>query len=265
MKPYLRFLAFILIAAVMSGIPVVTLAEEEADKPGASADLGVFSQYIWRGFELSDDSIVIQPSVTLDYKGFSFNIWGNLDTKLKRDSDDGSENDDVKYNETDLTLSYGRDLGAISLNGGMIYYALDSEQDSQEVFVSVTVNTLLSPTFSVYREISHLPAWYASLEISHSQEIYNQITLDLSASAGYYYSDDDDFSEIENPDSRYRTLHDGLITAGLTIPIGESASVHPIIAYSFPISGTADDYITAGSISDASDFLYGGVTLSVAF
>jgi hypothetical protein len=119
MKPYLRFLAFIVIYDVMSGIPVVTLAEEEADKPGASADMGVFSQYIYRGFELSDDSIVIQPSVTLDYKGFSFNIWGNLDTKLKRDSDDGSESDDVKYNETDLTLSYGRDMGAISLNGGM--------------------------------------------------------------------------------------------------------------------------------------------------
>ena len=37
----------------------------------ASADLSVMSKYIWRGFEFSDDSIVIQPSITVSYKGFS--------------------------------------------------------------------------------------------------------------------------------------------------------------------------------------------------
>ena len=38
-------------------------AEDEA-KPSASADVGVFSQYIWRGYELSKDSIVIQQIST---------------------------------------------------------------------------------------------------------------------------------------------------------------------------------------------------------
>ena len=62
--------------------------ESEETKPSASADVGIFSKYIWRGWELSDDSVVIQPSITAEYKGFSMNLWGNLDT----DVDDAIEN-----------------------------------------------------------------------------------------------------------------------------------------------------------------------------
>lgn len=264
MKKNRCFWVCIVVAAVIFSGHGVVLAEDE-DKPTAAMDLGVFSQYIWRGFELSHNSVVIQPSVTLGYKGFSFNAWGNLDTDYKTTADDGSESGKTKYNETDLTFAYEKDLGPVTLNGGFIYYALDGTQDSQELFVSATLNTILSPTLSVYREIAHVPAWYVSLGISHSQEIVEKITLDLAASAGYYYSDDSDFSEINDPETRYRTLHNGLISAGLTIPFGEYVSVKPMIAYSFPLSGTADDYIKATSISDHSSFVYGGVTLSVAF
>ena len=264
MKKNRRFWAcIVLVVAIFIGHGAALASDE--DRPSAAVDMGVLSQYIWRGFELSHNSIVIQPSATLGYKGFSFNVWGNLDTDYKTIADDGSETGEMKYNETDLTLAYGKDLGPVKLNGGFIYYALDAVQDSQELFVSATLNTILNPTLSVYREIAHVPAWYVSLGISHSQELVNKITLDLAASVGYYYSDDDDFSEIDDPENRYRTFHNGLLSAGLTIPFGEYFSVKPMIAYSFPLSGTSDDYIKATSISDQSNFVYGGATLSMAF
>ncbi len=50
------------------------------DKPTAEVSVLASSKYVWRGFELSDDSIVLQPSATVAYKGFSANLWGNLDT-----------------------------------------------------------------------------------------------------------------------------------------------------------------------------------------
>jgi len=240
------------------------LAADEA-KPTAAMDLGVFSQYLWRGFELSHNSMVIQPSVTMAYNGLSLNFWGNLDTDRKIIAADGSQSHESKYTETDLTLAYGKDLGPVKLSGGLIYYGLDGMQDSQELFASATLNTILNPTLSVYREIAHLPAWYVNFGVSHSQELVNKITLDLAASAGYYYSDDSNFSEVKDPGTRYREFNNGLISVGLTIPFGEYVSVKPMIAYSFPLSGTADDYITATSISNHSDFVYGGVTLSVAF
>jgi hypothetical protein len=231
---------------------------EEAEKPTASVDLGMFSKYVWRGLELSKNSMVIEPSVTLGYKGFSMNVWGNLDTHSQ-------VYDGAKYNETDLTLSYAKTLGIVKMTGGYIYYGLDSITDSQEVFGSVTLNTFLSPTISIYREVASMPAWYVNVGISHSQEIVNKITLDLAASAGYYYSDDSAFAEAKNPSAKYRQLHNGLVSAGFTIPVGDYFSVKPMLAYSFPLSSKAKDYIQAASLSDESSFLYGGVTLSMAF
>ncbi|MFZ3047617.1 MAG: hypothetical protein WA151_17030 [Desulfatirhabdiaceae bacterium] len=264
MKENRRFWACFLVAVAIFVSHTVVQAEDEV-KPTAAMDLGVFSQYIWRGFELSRNSMVVQPSVTLAYDGLSFNVWGNLDTDRKTIAGDGSENSETKYTETDMTIAYAKDLGPVKLGGGLIYYGLDGLQDSQELYVSATLNTILNPTLSIYREIGHLPAWYVNLGVSHSQEIAKKITLDLAASAGYYYSDDSDFSEITDPETKYQTFHNGLISVGLTIPVGEYVSVKPMIAYSFPLSGTADDYITATSISDNSSFVYGGVTLSAAF
>jgi hypothetical protein len=231
---------------------------EEAEKPTAGLDVGVFSQYIWRGFELSKDSVVIQPSATIGYKGVSFNIWGNLDTD--NDAFGGS-----KYNETDLTLSYSKTLGIVKLTGGYLYYALDSLTDSQELFGSVTLTTLLNPTISVYREIAHVPAWYVNVGISHSQELVHNITLDVAASASYYHSEDSGFAEANNPNEKYQQFHNGLISAGLTIPFAEYFAVKPMIAYSFPLSDKADEYIESVSLSDESSFVYGGVTVSMAF
>ena len=93
-------------------------AEDEA-KPSASADVSVFSQYIWRGYELSKDSVVIQPSITVGYKDVSLNLWGNLDTNVYSDT-----RDEAQFNETDLTLSYDKSFGIVSMGVGYIYYAL---------------------------------------------------------------------------------------------------------------------------------------------
>lgn len=234
----------------------------EEDKPTACADVSVLSKYVWRGFELSDDSIVIQPSATVSYKGFSFNLWGNLDT----DTDWGDESD---FNETDWTLSYATNIGPVALDAGYIYYGLDYGDDAQEFYVSAGLDVLLAPTLTIYREVADLQGWYLNFGISHSCELGKGITLDLAGSVGYYRSEDDDFVEVDdnlNPTTdKYRNFHDALISVALTVPYGEYITFSPIIAYSFPLCDEADDLITAGSLSDDSDFLYGGVTLAIAF
>ena len=238
-------------------------AEEEA-KPSASADMGVFSQYIWRGYELSKDSVVIQPSITVSYQDVSFNLWGNLDTDVYSDT-----RDEAQFNETDMTLSYDKSFGIVSMGVGYIYYALDATDDSQEIYLSLGLDTLLSPSLTVYREIAHTPAWYLSFGISHSFELPKEITLDLAGSVGYYASDDDAFVEIDDngnaTTNKYNALHNGLISVGLTIPVGKYFSVVPMLAYSFPLSNDAENLIKSASLSDKSDFLFGGVTASISF
>ena len=86
--------------------PLAAMAEDEG--PTASADVAFMSKYVWRGYELSDDSLIIQPSVTVGYKGFALNFWGNLDTDYY--VTDGNE-----FNELDLTFSYDHSFGIFSL------------------------------------------------------------------------------------------------------------------------------------------------------
>jgi len=244
------------IATLLSTALPVTAAE--AEKPTAGLDVGAFSKYVWRGLELSKDSVVVQPSATIAYKGASVNLWGNLDT-------DNEAYDGAKYNETDLTVAYATTLGPVKVGGGYIYYGLDGLTDSQEIYCSIGLATLLNPTVTVYREIAHLPAWYINVGVSHSLELVEKITLDLAASASYYHSEDTGFAEASDPSEKYRQLHNGLVSVGLTIPFADYFAVKPVVSYSFPLTDKAEEYIESVSLSDESSFFFGGVTLSMAF
>ena len=221
----------------------IAMAEEE--KPTADLSVSALSQYIWRGFELSKDSIVIQPSMTVGYKGFSANLWGNVDTNVVGDM--GSD-----WNETDFTLAYDRSMGMVDLTAGYIYYGLIGE-DSQEIFVSAALNVLLTPTLSVYKDFDYFPGWYATLGVSHSVPITEKMNLDLGAQIGYM--DVEDYSE----------LHDGLLTASISIPVTDYISITPALNYSFPLTSDSGDAIEASSFSGDDSFIFGGVTVSMAF
>jgi uncharacterized protein (TIGR02001 family) len=259
-KVILRLATLILVLILSSSI---VMAEEE--KPTASADVGVFDKYVWRGYELSDDSVVIQPSITMSYKDFSFNLWGNLDTRTDNDTHSN------QFNETDMTLSYDKEFGPVCLGVGYIYYGLDDANDSEEIYLSIGIDTILSPTLTAYREIAHLPSWYLSFGISHSFELPKDITLDLAGSVGYYYADNaDDFAEYNSQlaasNDPYRSFHDGLISISLTIPLTEYITISPGVSYSFPLTSDADNHIAAvNPYSDDSDYFFGGATMSIAF
>jgi hypothetical protein len=240
------------------------------ESPSAAADIGIFSKYVWRGFELSEDSLVIQPSATVEYKGFSVNLWGNLDT-------DNKVTEESEFNETDLTVAYDTSVGDFDIGVGYIYYALDGASDPEEIYGSVCAAAIpLAPTLTVYRDITEFIGWYLNLGISHSLEFKNGMTLDMGGSVGYYYSDDDAFVEVEkvggawvNTTDKYRAFHDAQLSVSLTIPLDKYFSLTPMIAYSFPLSGDSDDLITSynqglGYSSD-SDYFFGGVTLSMSF
>jgi len=247
------------------GADVVTADKAEEPGPTASASISFMSQYIWRGYELSKDSLVIQPALTVGYRGFSLNLWGNLDTDVYS----GPYKGDSKWNETDFTFCYETNFGPVGIGAGYIYYALDSLDDSQEFYLSVGVDTILSPTITVYREVSKLQGWYIDLGISHSFELPRDITLDLAASAAYYISDNDtivDYDNALNPTShRFDNFQNGLITAGITVPFYKYFTVVPMIGYSFPLGNRADNLLKATSLSNSASHFFGGVTFSLAF
>lgn len=271
-------LAFSLLAMGITATPL--FAEEE--KPTADLSTSFSSAYIWRGYELSDGSMVIQPSMTVGYKGFAANLWGNLDTD--QDKDIYPDNPDtMDFNETDFTLSYDGSFKMVDYGVGWIYYALEGS-DTQEFYVSAALQTLLSPTLTIYRDTDAFPSTYITLGISHSFAVTEKYSLDVGFVASYYdYDDEDDAADPDdvkkgdpNPDA-YSALHTGVLSASMTFPVGEYFSITPEIYYSFPLSSDADDFLeqsndhkgfdyAAGDKPDGdTDFVYGGVTLSMSF
>ena len=239
-----------------AGIPAA-MAEEEV--PTADASIGLYSKYIWRGFELSKDSMVIQPSLTVSYKGFGANLWANLDT-------DVYGTDSGNWNETDFTLSYDGAYEKFGYGVGWIYYALEGVDeivslteatevsDTQEFYATVSYDTILSPSLTVYYDTDNFAGdWYANFSIGHSFAVTETASLDLGLAIGY--SDNADYNEF----------HDGLISASMSFPVGKHLSITPELYYSFALSDEAEDAIMDPAMSNDDSFVYGGVSASFSF
>lgn len=237
----------------LGGAALTASAEEEA--PSADLSVSLLSKYVWRGYELSDDSIVIQPSMTVGYKGFGFNLWGNLDT----DQDMALYGvDGGNWNETDMTLSYDGSAGMVGYGVGYIYYGLDGAADTQEIYASIGLDTIAAPSLTIYRDFDEYEGWYVNLAVGHSFPITDAISLDVGGHVSYLAADDAaTLADPDDPTSEYSDFHDGQISISATIPITELISVTPELYYSFPLGSDADEIID--------DHIYGGVTLSMAF
>jgi hypothetical protein len=274
-------LAILLLMAAM--LPVISGAEEvkQEEKPTGELAVSTLSGYIWRGQELTRSSVVVQPSATIAYKDFSFNVWGNLDTKPYSAvaADYGG-----KYTETDFTVSYTKKLGIFQVTPGYIYYALGAPYsgavaplDSQEVFVTVGLNTLLSPTLTAYKEIDHYHQWYFLLGVSHALELSKMVSLKLAATASYLKSEDEatyaryDSNSLATTD-KYNNFHDGTISVSLPVALSKALTVTPTVSYVFPLCDDAKYEMKGrglqGAVSPSdrnSSFFYGGVNLSFTF
>lgn len=259
---------------VLSGLCLLQLAgpaRAEEDKPTASLAVSAMSKYVWRGFENSRDSLVIEPSMTVGYQGFSANLWGNEDTRYY--SADPSVSTTSAWTETDLTLAYDWTMGPVGLTGGYIYYGLAASPyggadvpDTQEVFAKAALKTLLTPTLTVYRDIDNLPGWYATLGVSQTLPITKEIGLSLGAQVGYLRADDaSSYARVSNPSEPCRGFHDGLLSASVAYPVNKYITVTPSLNYSFPLTSDARDLIKSKSFTGNSDFVYGGITVALAF
>jgi hypothetical protein len=260
------------------------------DKPTGSLSISGLSKYVWRGYEMTKNSVVIQPSLTVAYKGFSANVWGNIDTKPYSTTDASYSS---TWMETDLTLSYTKTFGILNAGLGYIYYGLQAPNagavkplDAQEIFVTLGLNTLLTPTLTVYKEIDHYHQYYFLLGISHTFELSKTVSLQLGASASYLISDYADATlyavnasyggypkfndNYQATNDKFSNFHDGVLTASLPISVAKYLTVAPTVSYSFPLSDDAKNEIKArGKLANVADndssYLYGGLTVTLSF
>jgi len=281
-KPSLTWLT-IMLALILALAPLAAAQEQKAEdtkkeeaqepeKPEFTVQVDALSQYVFRGVAFSRTAIVLQPSFTASYKGFSANIWGNFDPHERNPFGINSPNrNNPKWNETDFTFSYSRELFKnFTVTGGVIYYALDSNnapQDSFEVFGGFSYKfPWFEVGYSVYREVSHYPGWYMQWCVARSFDLpFWGASLDLNAGWSAEFSSDKAAFPIPGKNKYYNNLHAGYLQAALNLPLGKYVKVSPKIIYWYALGGDSTRVINNLSWDRQHNHILGGVSIIATF
>lgn len=284
------FLSLGLIFSLMMGWAPAGLAEEakkeEApaeDRPTASLGVDILSQYIWRGFALSRNSAVLQPSLTAAYKGFSLNVWGNFDTGESNPFLSGGRG--AKWNETDFTFGYSRELYAgtaiksVSANIGVIYYALDSafnpQGDSFEIYYGLAADVnWFKLAVTANQEVFHYPGWWLTLGISRVFELpfkiqdNSNVTLELGHNFIFLFSRDQvayPNLRTSDPVEAFSGPLAGQLYATLNVPVHKYVTIAPKIGFWYAAGGDATPLLRGASWDQQQNHIYGGVNVTFAY
>ena len=221
-------------------------AKEPEAKVTGSASVAFYNQYVFRGYEIGKSGLVIQPSLSASYKGFTVAFWGNMDTNQRNTQSAVFSNEGSKgWNETDLTLSYTYPIGKLALTGGYTYYNLKYAEETEELFITAALDMLTKPSLSIYQDINSYKGTYINLSFAHSFPLPKDITLDLGVSFGYEIGESDywrtyDVVTADYRGSKYQGFHDGMVKAGFTIPVTKAFVIQPVVQYWFPLSKNAN-------------------------
>lgn len=234
-----------LVLASSLALPGPAAAEGEA-----SASMGVYSNYVWRGQTLSD-KMVAQPTVGMSYKGFGVNLWSNYDI------------DGEQLNETDFTLNYAGSAGKFGYDVGYIYYGLDGIEDTQELYLGVSYDVLLSPSATLYYDVDEGDGGFLVLAIGHSIPVSETIAIDLGADVTANL--DNAIMGVGEDGEGFTGFYNADLTVGTSIPFAGAWSVDALLAYSFPLGSDAETAIAGASVDGEDSVFWGGLGVSLGF
>ena len=120
-------------------VPVLSGAAESEQGPVTfSWGTAFASKYLFQGIDYSDGNPVVQPELSLEYRGFSLTSWFNVDL------------DERHVNEIDLLFAYRLELGDLSVTPGYARYRYPNKdwEPSQEVYLDLSYATFLNLSLS---------------------------------------------------------------------------------------------------------------------
>ena len=233
----------------------------------ADISLDYNTKYVWRGIEVNGES-VFQPGVSGSAYGFTGSIWANIDmTNYWATAGE--------FSEIDYSLDYSGSVPGMEKFGysvGVIQYIFPTLSgdglSTTEIYAGASLDVLLSPFFSWYRDVNNADGSYLQFGISHSFEKElapdYSVGLDLSASFGF-------------ADSGYNSWYYGInetkwndFTVGIGVPFNLK---YVTLTPSLNISTMLDDEIAAAhqdiysTETDTADRtnVWFGVSLSKSF
>ncbi len=238
--------SLMLIAVLLLGTSF-TASSQAAIEVEGDGYVGIWDKYMWRGFDLSDGRPTIQGGIDLSTGGWTLSTWHNWQLKSSDDLRSG------EMNETDIILTYSFDVGEmVSVSIGDIYYSLDfgAAEDTNELFVHATLNTLLAPTVKIWWDwdAAEEDGLYYTLDVSHTFDLEQwmpKTALNLGALVGYNQHSDYSVGDFGG-------WHNYELSASLDYALTDQLTLSPIFIFSSGISSAAKEIIdteTAGALN----------------
>lgn len=225
--------------------PAEEAKKDEEPKVTGAGSIGFYNRYVFRGYEIGTENFVAQPSLSASYRGFTATFWGNYDSNQRNTTSAVfSSQGRSGIDEVDITLSYTYAIQKLSMTGGYIYYNLKYAEDTEEFFFTLAYDMIGKPAITIFQDVNSYPGTYINLALAHSFALPKDISLDIGASFGYFAGQGKYWKTYEPTTdsytgSKYKGFHDGMVKAGLTIPVTKAFSIQPMVQYWFPLSGDA--------------------------
>lgn len=233
----------ILATIVLALVTLTVSSPVMAFEGSADAYVGVYNDYIWRGFNLTgtdsdgdENGFVVQGGADVSFDNFTVSYWFNA-------------TEDMDVNEVDIVLDYSFDINEmVSMSVGNILYEVEGEC-TNEVYLGVGLGTILEPSLTYYYDYDEFAgASFVTASVGHSFDLSDT----FSASIGGLVSYADDGED-------YNAMHNGELSAGLDFAVTENITLSASALFSTPISDEAED--DAG-LDDESVF---GASITAAF
>jgi len=243
-KAIVGTLAVIVTAAALL-TPRMAAAEGEA-----SASLGAYSNYVWRGQTLSD-GVVSQAMAGLSWKGLGFNIWTNYDQDLE------------SITETDVALNYAGSYEKLGYDAGFIYYGLEGIKDTTEFYLSLSYDVILAPYATLYYDYDEGDGGFLVFGIGHSFPVTEAIGIDLGADVTVNL--ENAIMGLDEKGETFSGFYNADLTAGTSIPFAGAWSFDVLLAYSFALTDDSKAAISGASVDGEDDVFWGGAGVTLAF
>lgn len=235
-----------LVLAMVAVSPSMAAIEVEGD-----AYIGYFDKYLWRGYDLSGGTPVVQGGVNLSSNGFSLGYWTNIQTK-----DDvvlGSAVNGGNATETDITLDYTfSPVEKLSVSVGNIWYALDGLDDTKELYLGLGLDLPAAPAFKVYYDydMADENGLFYTGAVSHAFDLAENLSLGLGALVSF--NDKSDYAV-----GNYSGWHNYELSASASYGVTDQLSLTPSLLFSSPISDEAKIAIDSETLA--------GITVTFSF
>jgi hypothetical protein len=243
--------------AALGSVSLGLAAEETNNKLTADLKIEAASKYIWRGINL-DNGCVLQPSLGLNYAGFTATIWGNLDlTNYNGTWYDFTSKPAGKFTEWDASLQYTHKVGPVNATVGFVDYQFPYQgyDRTQEAYATIGWSGCADVALSGYLGILDIDGFYSTLNVSKEVTKLWSAPLVVGAQVGYGDKKHNRYYYGYNKE----TFTDALFSVSATFDQGKGYTITPYLKYSTLLDNKIFE-------DDAQrDNLIGGVVLGFKF